>query len=59
MVSVIVPVIFFLLLMILTYAISLLCLKGVLQIIAYGSNRADVRRPVSVRDRARFNIRVS
>ncbi|HVF89401.1 MAG TPA: hypothetical protein VNH22_04990 [Blastocatellia bacterium] len=58
MMAIIIPVIFFMLLLLVIYGISLLCLKGVLNLIAHGANRSDVRRPVTVRSQSRFNVRV-
>ncbi|HYP25788.1 MAG TPA: hypothetical protein VE262_03630 [Blastocatellia bacterium] len=57
MLGLIVAVVFFALLLSVVYGISLLCLKGVLQIIARGVNHTDIRRPVNVGDQSRLDVR--
>jgi len=57
MTAVIVPVMFFMLLLMVIYGISLLCLKGVLNLIAHGVNQSDIRRPATARDHPRFSAR--
>lgn len=51
MLSLIVPIIFFALLLMVIYGISFLCFRGVLQLIAHGVHQPDIRRPVNIRDR--------
>jgi len=50
MTALLVLVIFFALLLTVIYGISLLCFKGVLQLIAHGARQPEIRRPVNVRD---------
>ena len=56
MLGLIVAAVFFVLLLSVVYVISLLCLKGVLQIIARGVNQTDIRRPVNVGDRSGLDM---
>ena len=58
MMSVILPLAFFLLILTTIYGISLVCFKGVAQIIAHGADQLAIRRPVNVRDQDKLNVRV-